>query len=75
MSAREAGRDREYSPGRWRPVQIVFAGKAHPQDKDGQGYAAQVHRWASESGFEGRIVEREQLPASERFKGSHRERG
>ncbi len=39
-----------------RPVQIVFAGKAHPRDRDGQAYAAQVHRWARENGFEGRVA-------------------
>jgi starch phosphorylase len=39
-----------------RPVQIVFAGKAHPRDRDGQAYAQQVHRWARENGFEGRVA-------------------
>jgi len=39
-----------------RPVQIVFAGKAHPRDADGQAYIAQVHHWTREQGFEGRVV-------------------
>jgi starch phosphorylase len=39
-----------------RPLQIVFAGKAHPRDRDGQAYAAEVHRWAREQGFEGRVA-------------------
>jgi starch phosphorylase len=39
-----------------RPVQIVFAGKAHPRDRDGQAYAAEVHRWTRENGFEGRVA-------------------
>jgi starch phosphorylase len=39
-----------------RPVQLVFAGKAHPRDRDGQAYAAEVHRWARENGFEGRVA-------------------
>ena len=39
-----------------RPVQIVFAGKAHPRDRDGQAYAAEVHRWTREQGFEGRVA-------------------
>jgi starch phosphorylase len=42
--------------GAGRPVQIVFAGKAHPRDRDGQAYAAEVHRWAGEHGFQGRVV-------------------
>jgi alpha-glucan phosphorylase-like protein len=37
-------------------VQLVFAGKAHPRDRDGQAYAAEVHRWARENGFEGRVA-------------------
>ena len=39
-----------------RPVQIVFAGKAHPRDRDGQAYAQEVHRWARANGFEGRVA-------------------
>ena len=39
-----------------RPLQIVFAGKAHPRDRDGQAYAAEVHRWTREQGFEGRVA-------------------
>ena len=39
-----------------RPVQIVFAGKAHPRDRDGQAYAAEVHHWTREQGFEARVA-------------------
>jgi starch phosphorylase len=39
-----------------RPLQIVFAGKAHPRDRDGQAYAAEVHHWTREQGFEGRVA-------------------
>ena len=53
---RQADRLRAILGDSKRPVQIVFAGKAHPRDKDGQAYAAEVHHWARESGFEGRVV-------------------
>ncbi len=39
-----------------RPVQIVFAGKAHPADLGGQGFAAQIYKHASEAGFAGRVA-------------------
>ena len=48
-----------------RPLQIVFAGKAHPRDRDGQAYAAEVHRWTREQGFEGRVALIEVLPAKD----------
>jgi len=39
-----------------RPVQIIFAGKAHPQDTDGQAFARSVHAIAQDSRFRGRVV-------------------
>jgi starch phosphorylase len=42
------------SPGR--PVQIVFAGKAHPKDDPGKKFIQQVHWAARHAGFEGKIV-------------------
>jgi glycogen phosphorylase len=41
-------------PGR--PVQIVFAGKAHPRDEPGKQFIQQVY-WASKhAGFQGKVV-------------------
>jgi starch phosphorylase len=42
------------SPGR--PVQIIFAGKAHPKDDPGKKFIQQVHWAARHAGFEGKIV-------------------
>jgi starch phosphorylase len=39
-----------------RPVQILFAGKAHPKDAGGQIFAAEIHRHAKEAAFKGRVV-------------------
>ncbi len=39
-----------------RPVQLVFAGKAHPRDEGGQRYAQQIFRYAHDSRLRGRIV-------------------
>ncbi|MGA2442571.1 MAG: alpha-glucan family phosphorylase [Tepidisphaeraceae bacterium] len=39
-----------------RPVQILFAGKAHPKDTDGQLFAKQIHRFAELPAFKGRVV-------------------
>lgn len=39
-----------------RPVQIIFAGKAHPQDKDGQAYARQIHAMTQDPRYRGRVV-------------------
>ncbi len=40
----------------WRPVQIVFAGKAHPADEPGQALLAEVYRAAADPEFGGRIA-------------------
>ncbi|QDU33994.1 Glycogen phosphorylase [Poriferisphaera corsica] len=39
-----------------RPVQFVFAGKAHPADKDGQKYLQQIVEFSKQPGFRGRIA-------------------
>ncbi len=39
-----------------RPVQLVFAGKAHPADAAGQAFARQIYRHARRAGFHGRVV-------------------
>ena len=40
----------------WRPVQLVFAGKAHPADAPGQELLADVYRKTLETRFGGRIA-------------------
>ena len=39
-----------------RPVQLIFAGKAHPADTEGKELVAQVARHASSPRFKGRVV-------------------
>lgn len=39
-----------------RPVQILFAGKAHPKDQGGQEFAQQIHRYSRQPPFRGRVV-------------------
>jgi starch phosphorylase len=39
-----------------RPVQVVFAGKAHPRDEHGQGLIKRVHQMAMDPGLAGRIA-------------------
>jgi starch phosphorylase len=39
-----------------RPVQLVFAGKAHPQDFGGQGFAQEIFGYAESNDFRGRVV-------------------
>ncbi|MEX2156713.1 MAG: alpha-glucan family phosphorylase [Gemmatimonadales bacterium] len=40
----------------WRPVQIVFAGKAHPEDEPGKKILQRVYNHTREARFEGRIA-------------------
>jgi len=40
----------------WRPVQIVFAGKAHPADEPGKEVLQRVYAHTREARFEGRIA-------------------
>ncbi|QDU67878.1 alpha-glucan family phosphorylase [Engelhardtia mirabilis] len=39
-----------------RPVQLVFAGKAHPRDKAGQAYAQTIHEFTRDARFVGRVA-------------------
>ncbi len=39
-----------------RPVQIIFAGKAHPADKPGQDFIKQVYDFSRRPEFEGKVV-------------------
>jgi starch phosphorylase len=41
---------------RWRPVQIIFAGKAHPADDEGKRIIQKIYRYAHEQDFGGRIA-------------------
>lgn len=41
---------------RARPVQLVFAGKAHPADLGGQAFAREIYRHAASAGLRGRVV-------------------
>ena len=38
------------------PVQIVFAGKAHPRDAEGQAFAARIYKQARRAGYHGRVA-------------------
>src|SRR2546429_1628796 len=40
----------------WRPVQIIFAGKAHPADEHGKYFIRQVYSLAKDHGFGGHIA-------------------
>jgi starch phosphorylase len=39
-----------------RPVQVLFAGKAHPADQPGQDFIRQVYEYSRKPEFEGRVV-------------------
>ena len=39
-----------------RPVQIIFAGKAHPADKPGKEVLQQIYRWTHNPFFQGRVA-------------------
>lgn len=41
---------------RWRPVQLIFAGKAHPVDEVGKRYIQQVYQLAKDSGLAGHVA-------------------
>lgn len=43
-----------HQPGR--PVQILFAGKAHPRDEAGQNIVREVIRWTRDPRFRGQVV-------------------
>jgi len=39
-----------------RPVQVLFAGKAHPRDEPGQAYAKRIHTMCKRPGLRGKVV-------------------
>jgi starch phosphorylase len=41
---------------RWRPVQIIFGGKAHPSDYEGKRILQKIYRLAQDPELEGRIA-------------------
>ena len=41
---------------KWWPVQIIFAGKAHPNDTEGKRILQRIYRYALSPEFEGRIA-------------------
>jgi len=41
---------------RWRPVQIIFAGKAHPADEPGKYFIHEVYKLARDHGIGGHIA-------------------
>jgi starch phosphorylase len=53
----------------WRPVQIVFAGKAHPADDAGKAVLQRVYSFSRDPEFEGRIafIEDYDLNSSDRI--------
>ncbi len=53
---REAARMQKNLHAEGRPVQIIFAGKAHPADEPGKRYIQQIHQLAKQQGFEGKVV-------------------
>jgi starch phosphorylase len=40
----------------WRPVQIIFAGKAHPADEEGKKILQRIYSFSRDPRFEGRIA-------------------
>ena len=53
---RDADRLQRLLVNPWRPVQIVFAGKAHPADDPGKQVLQRVYQLSRQSRFEGRIA-------------------
>ncbi len=40
----------------WRPVQLVFSGKAHPADEDGKKMLQEVYKYSRDPRLEGRVA-------------------
>ena len=53
---RDLDRLRRLLVNSWRPVQLVFSGKAHPADEPGKRVLQRVYALARDAGFEGRIA-------------------
>jgi len=53
---RDLDRLRRLLTNPWRPVQIVFAGKAHPADNPGKEVLQSVYQFTRDPAFEGRVA-------------------
>jgi len=53
---RDANRLKHILSNSERPVQIIFAGKAHPQDEGGKRLIQEIYGFAQDPGFAGRIA-------------------
>ncbi|HVO34496.1 MAG TPA: alpha-glucan family phosphorylase [Gemmatimonadales bacterium] len=53
---RDIDRLRKLLVDTWRPVQIVFSGKAHPADEDGKKMLQQVYQFSRDPQLEGRVA-------------------
>lgn len=53
---RDSERLRRLLVNPWRPVQIVFAGKAHPADQPGKEVLQRVYQFTRQPQFEGRVA-------------------
>jgi len=53
---RDADRLQRLLVNPWRPVQIVFAGKAHPADEPGKQILQRIYAFTRDARFEGRIA-------------------
>jgi starch phosphorylase len=53
---RDLERLRKILTNPWRPVQIVFAGKAHPADNPGKEVLQSVYQFTRDPAFEGRVA-------------------
>src|SRR6267378_4543407 len=53
---RDADRLQRLLVNPWRPVQIVFAGKAHPADEPGKQILQRVYAFTRDARFEGRVA-------------------
>lgn len=53
---RDAERLRRLLVNPWRPVQIIFAGKAHPADQPGKELLQRVYKFTRDPQFEGRVA-------------------
>ena len=53
---RDAARIQKLFDDPKRPMQIVFAGKAHPADEPGKSFIQRVYQISQAEGFEGRVI-------------------
>jgi starch phosphorylase len=53
---RDADRIRALLVDQWKPVQFIFAGKAHPADDEGKRVLQEIYSFTRDSQYEGRIA-------------------